>query len=202
MAQTRGPCDACNAEGKRVLRSCRACQGKKCIEREKSLDIQIKPGMVEGEQLTFAGECSDSPEFDSPGDVILTLRRASNEDADFEWKGDDLWIRHKVTFSESILGFTVSLPNHPNGKSPNYVWHGGPLIHGSCVCFPYGGMPKKGTAGFGDLRIQIMIQPPLVVDWTPEDAAKLQSVLGGSSRTLDTAELPTLVLFSAESLLS
>jgi DnaJ family protein A protein 2 len=83
MAQTRGPCEACNGEGKRTLRTCRTCNGKKCTEREKSLDIQIKPGMTEGEQLTFTGECSDSPEFDAPGDVVLTLRRATSEDAAF-----------------------------------------------------------------------------------------------------------------------
>ena len=202
MAQTRSGCEACGGEGKRSLRACRGCNGKKCTEREKSLDIKIKPGMSEGEQLTFAGECSDSPEYDSPGDVVLTLRRATSEDVAFEWKGDDLWIRHTVTFSESILGFTVSLSNHPDGKSPSYTWRGGPLIHGASLCFPNGGMPKKAGVGFGNLYVQVMITPPLIVSWTPEDAAKLQSVLGGSSQTLDAAELPTLVLSSAESLLT
>ena len=202
MAQTRSGCEACGGEGKRSLRACRGCNGKKCTEREKSLDIKIKPGMSEGEQLTFAGECSDSPEYDSPGDVVLTLRRATSEDVAFEWKGDDLWIRHTVTFSESILGFTVSLSNHPDGKSPIYTWRGGPLIHGASLCFPNGGMPKKAGVGFGNLYVQVMITPPLIVSWTPEDAAKLQSVLGGSSQTLDAAELPTLVLSSAESLLT
>lgn len=202
MAQTRSGCEACGGEGKRSLRACRGCNGKKCTEREKSLDIKIKPGMSEGEQLTFTGECSDSPEYDGPGDVVLTLRRATSEDVAFDWKGDDLWIRHTVTFSESILGFTVSLSNHPNGKSPIYTWRGGPLIHGASLCFPNGGMPKKAGVGFGNLYVQVMITPPLIVSWTPEDAAKLQSVLGGSSQTLDAAELPTLVLSSAESLLT
>jgi DnaJ-class molecular chaperone len=155
--------------------------------------------MREGEQITFSGECSDTPDFDSPGDVVLTLRRVnmgSDETDEYEWKGDDLWIRKTITYVESILGFSVVLGDHPNGASPTFVWRGGPLIHGSVLQMAEGGMPNK-SGQKGTLYIQIMITPPPVVPWSSEDAAKLQSVLGGVATCV--SDMPNLTLFSAES---
>jgi DnaJ-related protein SCJ1 len=181
MAQSRMPCDGCGGEGKRILRACGACHGKRLVEREKALDIKIKPGMRDGQTLVFDGECSDSLDFERPGDVVLTLRRSDGGIGDldeFEWSGDDLTIRKTVTYAESILGFTVSLEKHPVG-SRSYSWRDGPLIHGAVLKFEGGGMPRSG-GGFGVLYIQIMVIPPPCVAWSAEDAAKLSSVFGGA----------------------
>lgn len=78
------------------------------------------------------------------------------------------------------------------------VWRDGPLIHGAVLKMVGGGMPKKG-GGYGDLFIQVMVSAPHTVSWSAEDAAKLQSVLGGSVATLDMAEMQKLELKSAES---
>jgi hypothetical protein len=61
------------------------------------------------------------------------------------------------------------------------------------------GMPRRG-GGFGTLYLQIMITPPDVRAWTPEEAATLQSVLGGESAAMvDTGN--KLLLSSKESIL-
>ena len=199
MAQTRVPCDGCGGEGKRVLRACGACHGKKYMERKKALDIKIRPGMTDGETLVFEGECSDTPEFERPGDVVLTLRRSDagvGELDEYEWSGHDLTIRKQVTYAESVLGFSLTLDKHPGGAR-RLTWRGGPLLHGAMLSFQGGGMPKK-EGGHGVLFVQIMVTPPEVRPWTPEEAAKLQSVFGGSAAGLtESGEL--LTLSSAES---
>ena len=203
MAQTRAACDACRGEGRKTTRSCKSCAGKRFSEQEKELAIHILPGMKEGETIAYKGECSDSAEFESPGDVVLTLRRADmgiGETDEYEWKGDDLWIRKEITFQESVMGFQRTFADHPNEKSPTFVWNGGPLIHGAALTVPSLGMPRK-SGGFGNLIVQIMVQPPPVVSWTAEDAAKLQSVLGGSSASISSEPVETFTLFSAQSLL-
>lgn len=204
IAQTRSQCDACGGEGTRTLQPCKQCHGKKYFEREKQLDIKIRPGMRDGEQLVFAGECSEEPEFEHPGDVVLTLRRVTEGEGEydtFEWVGDDLWIRKQITYSESVLGFRTVLKNHPNGAEPEFVWRGGPLIHGAVVQMPGLGMPRKG-GGFGTLFIQVMIIPPPTEAWSPASAATLQSVLGGPVATLDESSAHTLLLSSSESKLT
>lgn len=194
FAQTKSACDVCKGEGKRILRACKGCGGKRLVEKEKLLEILVKPGMKENEQIVFHGECSDALEFDTPGDVILTLRRADLQDSEFntfEWKNDDLWIRKQITFSESILGFKIQFENHPNELQPVYAWNGGPLVSGAVLQFPGGGMPKRG--GFGNLYIQLTIQPPAVVPWSTEDFDKLKSVFGLPA---DISGIPTLLLSS------
>jgi DnaJ-class molecular chaperone len=204
FAQSRSACPTCSGEGKKILSVCKKCNGKRFIEKEKQLDIKIVPGMHEGEQLVFSGECSDSLEYELPGDVVLTLRRVDTPSSDethsesaFEWKGDDLWTRVSVTYAESVLGFTRTFDAHPNGQHPVYCWNGGPLIHGAVLQFPGSGMPRRNGT-HGTLFIQVAIQPPPTVPWTPEDGAKLQSVLGGPAVTLPQPGHNTLMVSSSE----
>lgn len=202
MVQSRAPCDACSGSGKRVLRACKGCQGKKFIQKEKILDIKVMPGMVVGEALTFAGECSDTLEYDAPGDVILDLKLAMDGPPKYEWQGFDLIYKHYVSFTESILGFEVVLVDHPSGTSPKYEWRGGPLINGAVLKMDGGGMPRRGgngSGGFGVLHLQICVRPPPTVPWSTEDAAKLASVLGAPSVTMVTEGVKTLALDSADS---
>ena len=198
MVQSRVPCDACSGSGKRVIRACKGCQGKKFIQKEKILDIKVLPGMVIGESLTFTGECSDMLEYDTPGDVILDLKLAMDGPPKYEWQGSDLTYKHYVSFAESILGFEVTLADHPSGESPKYSWRGGPLINGSVLKMEGGGMPKRG-GGFGVLHLQICVRPPPTVAWSAEDAAKLAGVLGAPSVTMATEGVKELALGTAES---
>jgi len=200
IIQSRRPCDVCNGDGKRTIRVCKGCQGKKFIEKEKHLDIKVTPGMAEGENLVFAGECSDTLEFDTPGDVVLTLKLATDGSTPvYEWQGADLTYRHTVSFTESILGFELTLADHPSGTSPKYSWRGGPLIHGAVLKMEGGGMPKRGGDGFGVLYIHVCVKPPPVVAWSAEDAAKLAAVFGAPSIGMLAEGVKSLDLGSAES---
>ena len=201
LAQTRAGCDVCNGEGKRVLKQCSKCHGKKLIEHEKALEIQIKPGMRDGEHLTYNGQCSDSLEFDTPGDVVLTLKRADDRGEildNYVWTQDDLTIRKQISYSESILGFKIKLDDHPSGLAPTFVWRSGPLIHGAVLQMPNQGMPKKDGSK-GKLYIQIMITPPEPKAWSAEDAAKLQAVFGGEASSFEDPNVQTLLIDSVDS---
>jgi len=189
IAQTTMPCDACNGDGRRVMKVCRGCQGKKLVDKEKELDIQIEPGMTDGQRLVFPGECSDSPDFEKPGDVILTLQCVGMPDT-YEWKGNDLHIKTTISYAESVLGFTRILEDHPNGLKPALTWRGGPLLHGATLKLEGLGMPVSGSEKKGSLFLQIVITPPPVVPWSAEDAAKLQSVLGGAAASFTDVGTP------------
>jgi DnaJ-class molecular chaperone len=184
MAQSTGPCDVCSGEGKRVLRTCKICHGKKLVEAEKELLIVIKPGMIEGETLVFDGECSDTFEYEQPGDVVLTLKRADIDNTMWEWRFADLWTQATVSFAESVLGFQVELKGHPSGKSLVVGWHGGPLMNGKVMKVRGWGMPKKEGGGFGDAYVQLSVTPPSTEAWSAEQRAKLEEVLGAVGPTL------------------
>jgi DnaJ-class molecular chaperone len=126
------------------------------VEKEKSLTAKITPGMRDGERMVFEGECSETAECDTPGDIVVQLQL--NRGA-VEWRGDDLLCSRTISYAESILGFELVLDDHPSGGNPVYRWEGGPIIGGTMLTMAGGGMPKKG-GGFGDLKLKIEINPP------------------------------------------
>ena len=182
IAQSTGPCDVCQGEGTRVVRVCRGCQGKKFVEREKELIVKITTGMREGQQLVFAGECSDSVDFEEPGDVVLTLKRADppqqDEDA-WEWRGRDLWIRKRITFAESLVGFRRTLDGHPSGRRIVVGWNKGAIVQGAVLQAPGWGMSAEDGAASGICYIQLLVSAPEPREWTDEERETLRSLLGG-----------------------
>ena len=175
MFQSQQPCDPCRGTGVRNTSQCSQCKGERYVETDNSVNAKVTPGMREGEHMVFEGQCSESPEHAAPGDLVITLRLAPSR---YEWKDDNLHFTHTITFKESILGFVVTLDDHPSRKQQVLRWSGGPLIHGTVLSMDGKGMPKKsGGGGFGDLKIKLNVVEPPRVPWTPEQRAVLESVL-------------------------
>lgn len=179
IQQSMAPCSDCSGEGKRITQVCHVCNNNKYKTQEKVLNAKIAPGMTDGEKLRFPGECSDSPDYEQPGDVILNLVRAAGE-SDFEWNGNDLAITHSVEISEALLGFNVKIKDHPSGKDISLTWAGGPLQHEMVLCAKGLGMPIKGQSGsYGDLFVTIDISVSIdekKEGWTAEQRKALQLV--------------------------
>ena len=128
------------------------------IQRERSLTVNVRPGMQVGERIVFEGECSETLDSDTAGDIVAQLQLQGDG---FEWRGDDLLCSRTISYAESILGFELVLDDHPSGNKPVYRWEEGPIIGGKVLTMTGGGMPKK-NGGFGDLKIRVEINPPNV----------------------------------------
>lgn len=150
MTMSQEPCSACGQSGQKVLDECGECRGKKTQERESVLDVRVEPGMQDGDRITFPGQCSESPQFERPGDVILVVRVAESD----EWIRRDADLVYTVEFSlaEMLLGWKRTVLGHPSGKSLDLAWNGGPLREGEVLIFKDLGMPVK-TGGKGVLRL-------------------------------------------------
>ena len=153
MMIQQGPCDGCGQKGKKVRDTCTVCSGKRVTESESVLQVKIEPGMKEGERIVFAGKCSESPDFDRPGDVILVLRASSAEKG--SWVRQEATLLHTVTltWAEALLGFERVLEDHPSGRPLHIVWTGGFIKDAEVLRVPGWGMPSRGTSDKGDLRI-------------------------------------------------
>jgi DnaJ-class molecular chaperone len=197
FAQQTGPCDNCGGDGKRIIKACGKCHSKKFLEREKVLSIQIKPGMRDGETLIFPGECSDSLDHESPGDVVLCLKRAdvpSDEFNSWVWRGNDLYIRKRVTFAQSVIGFKIELDGHPSGKRIVVAWRKGPIITGTSLEAKGWGMPVPGTSGHGSCYVEVHVDPLKPKEWTTEQREQLRSLFGGEVETIDSEDVVQLSL--------
>lgn len=189
MMQTQVHCGPCGGKGQAgSSEGCSGCGGKRMIERERSLTVNLRPGMQSGERIVFEGECSETIDSDSPGDIVVQIQLQGG--GGFEWRGDDLLYSRTISYAESILGFEFVLADHPSGGNPVYRWEGGPIIGGTVLTMVGGGMPKKGgRGGYGDLKLRVEINSPQV-DLTPSDREVLGRIFG----------VPTLVSSSYQPL--
>ena len=172
MFQSQQTCDMCRGSGVRNTSACSNCRNERYVEIDRTITAKIVPGMRENENIVYEGECSESPEHETPGDLVITLRLAPSR---YEWKDDNLYLTHTITFKESIVGFVVTLDDHPSRKQQVLRWSGGPIIHGTVLSMDGKGMPKKG-GGVGDLKLKLNVTEPPRTPWTDEQRKILETI--------------------------
>lgn len=150
-------CSACNGTGKKVIGTCGGCKGRKFIERTKTLEVHIKPGMGE-EEIVFREECSDTHDADKPGDVVIHLKQSPN--STYQRQGADLYTEHTFTLEEALLGLRLELP-HPRG-TPVVIEHTGPIQWGETIVLKGAGMPHR-MGGHGDLHLKAKFSMPMTL---------------------------------------
>ena len=157
-AVSRSPCNNCGGNGKMATGKCDTCNGKKMFNQEKILEARIEPGMKPGDTLVFSNECSDDPNYHEAGDVHIKFDEA--DDTSYITRTDnDLYSTCRINFTESLLGMTYTLKNHP--KYPNGLKidiHKG-VMNNEIITVQNEGMPKRNTKQFGNfyLKIEIII---------------------------------------------
>lgn len=169
------PCDTCRGCGQTAAERCAGCEGRRVVGRDSVLDVRIEPGMQEGDRLVFQGQCSESPDFEAPGDVILVLRSA---DQATEWirRGADIVYEIRLSLAEALLGWERRLEGHPSGRPVEIVWTEGAVRDGEMLRVPGWGMPiRMGGGAFGDLRIVCRIDR-MESAWSEEQRRALQAV--------------------------
>lgn len=154
---SRGPCQMCSGEGRKPGNVCGTCHGKKFMNQEKTLNIRIEPGMKPGETLVFPNECSDNHDYVEAGDVHIVLQEA-DENLSLKREGDQLHTNVHLNLSESLLGKTIQISDHPGFPDGLDIQIPAGFTNGNVYHVEDKGMPKKGTATFGKLQVHIHIQ--------------------------------------------
>lgn len=175
------PCAECRGSGQKAADRCGGCEGRRVVGRDSVLDVRIEPGMQEGDRLVFPGQCSESPDFETPGDVVLVLRPAAGADDGWIRRGADLMVEVRLGIAEALLGWERRLEGHPSGKPVEIVWTEGVIRDGEVLRVPGWGMPIRGSndgARFGDLRLVCRVER-MEGSWSEEQRRALQSVWPG-----------------------
>lgn len=163
VMNSSGPCSDCGGEGLKISKECEECKGKGKTPELRQLDVRIEPGMAVGEQLVFDGACSETAEYDAPGDVVIILEEAESA-AGWVRKGADLHFTAALTLGQSLVGCDYVLTDHPKvreGESDICLHIPGPVVSGDVICVKGMGMPIRGGSkeSFGNLYVTVKIFP-------------------------------------------
>ena len=149
-------CSACGGEGVVIAAPCEECRGEGRLREERSVSVEIPPGVSENNYLTLRGQGAAGYRNAPAGDLLLIIEIKGDEH--FERDGDNLITDLPVSFSQAAMGASFTIPT-PRGEEHVTVPPG--VQSASVLRLRNKGFPRLGQAGSGDLLIRVHV-------WTPE----------------------------------
>ena len=151
---TTNVCNKCGGDGKVIDKPCGKCSGGGIKDNRRKINVEIPPGVEDGQHLRLSGQGDTGPRGGAKGDLFVVI--SVNEDRRFERRGTEIGCRLKIGPVDAVLGKTVKVPTIsgevklkiPPGTQPNTVLR----MKGR-------GMPVIGrNNSFGDQHVEIDIE--------------------------------------------
>ncbi|WP_159846055.1 molecular chaperone DnaJ [Nocardia sp. CY41] len=160
------PCDECRGSGSIIDDPCLDCQGSGIQNRTRTITVRIPPGVGDGQRIRLAGQGEAGLRGAPSGDLYVTVH--VSQDKVFGRNGDDLTLVLPVSYSELVLGTTVSVPTL-DGRVGVKVPAG--TADGRTLRVRGRGVPKRG-GGAGDLLVTVKVAVPQKLDGDAVEALK------------------------------
>ncbi len=100
-------CPSCAGRGKMIRNPCKACRGSGSIEKNRTLQIKVPPGVESGSRLKVRGE-GESGAAGLAGDLYVVIHIAQHNL--FERQGNDLILNLEIPLTVGLLGSEVEIP--------------------------------------------------------------------------------------------
>jgi len=154
FVRTHG-CSRCNGSGTIVEQPCERCDGAGRIVEERKLEVEIPPGIHDGQRIRLTGEGHAGASGGRAGDLFVLVH--VRPDPRFVREGDDVFSTVDLTVTQAALGAAVSLPtldgeielSFEPGTQPGEIR----VLRGR-------GMPVLQGFGRGDHRVLVNVAVP------------------------------------------
>jgi molecular chaperone DnaJ len=148
-------CETCGGDGRAAEQPCTVCEGRGMQVRRQSLDVDVPPGIADGQRIRITGRGHAGERGGPPGDLYVVVRVA--EDERFLRDGDDLITVVDVPAPRAALGATIDVPTL-DGDIPVDVPAG--TQPGESILLRGRGMPPLQRGRTGDLRVVVNVTIP------------------------------------------
>jgi molecular chaperone DnaJ len=101
-------CYTCNGTGQVIDKKCKVCGGKKVVPEEKTIHVNIPPGIEDSVHLKIQGAGHVPSTNAIPGDLYLGVRITDNDK--FIRRGNDLYTPINIDIVTSIIGGKIKVP--------------------------------------------------------------------------------------------
>jgi molecular chaperone DnaJ len=160
------PCEDCRGTGSIIDDPCVDCHGTGIQNRTRTITVRVPPGVRDGQRIRLAGQGEAGLRGAAAGDLFVTVH-VSNDKV-FGRTGDDLTLVLPVSYSELVLGTTVSVPTL-DGRVGVKVPAG--TADGRTLRVRGRGVPKRdGTSG--DLLVTVKVAVPQKLDDNATEALR------------------------------
>jgi molecular chaperone DnaJ len=148
-------CPRCGGAGRVVEHPCPACDGAGRVVEERSLEVEIPPGIHDGQRIRISGEGHAGGLGGRAGDLYVEVRVKS--DPRFVRDHDDVLSTVDLTMTQAALGATVTIPTLDGNVELEFAPGTQP---GEVRVLRGAGMPVLQGFGRGDHRVLVNVAVP------------------------------------------
>jgi len=170
-------CLACQGRGQVIDDPCPACAGAGRVTRERTLSVNIPPGVEDGTRIRLGGEGEAGLRGGPAGDLYIFLSITTHDF--FQRDGADLHCRVPISMVTAALGGEFEVPTIDGGKTRVKVLEG--TQSGRRFRLGAKGMPVLRSKQMGDMYVQVIVE-------TPQKLTKRQRELLAEFETLSSKE--------------
>ena len=160
-------CPNCGGEGFILKNPCEKCKGSGRVEVERTITINIPPGVKSGDRIRIKKEGNAGLFGGEPGDLYVDI--VVKEHPIFKRIGDDVVCKLPISFIDAILGKEIKLPYFgeeikitiPPGTQP-----------GDKLRIKGKGFPSSRKGKRGDLIIEIAVKLPKKINKKQKELLK------------------------------
>lgn len=163
------PCPTCRGAGQVIADPCTSCRGAGRVDREKTLNVQIPPGVDDGTRIRLSGEGEAGERGAGPGDLYIFLHVKRHPV--FQRDGTTLFCRAPISITTAALGGTITVPRLDRVDHEIRIPAG--IQSGKQLRQRGAGMPVLNARGIGDLVVEVQVETPTRL--TPEQRELLEA---------------------------
>jgi molecular chaperone DnaJ len=149
-------CPNCHGRGQVIESPCVSCSGSGRVTRERTLSVNIPPGVEDGTRIRLSSEGEAGVRGGPPGDLYIFLSVGSHPF--FQRDGADLHCRVPVSLVTATLGGEFEVPTIDGGKTRVKVPEG--MQTGRRCRLQGKGMPVLRARQAGDMYVQVVVETP------------------------------------------
>jgi molecular chaperone DnaJ len=148
-------CDVCHGEGTIPRTPCGECRGRGRISSKQEVEVEIPPGIADGQRIRLGGRGHEGEGSAPAGDLYVGV--SVREDERFVRDGDDLLTVLDVPAPLAALGASVEVPTLDGAATVEVAPGTQP---GEVIVVRGAGMPALRRGRHGDLRVVVNVIVP------------------------------------------
>ena len=150
-------CPACHGHGRVIEEPCGSCSGTGRVRKEKTLSVDVPPGVVDGTRIRLAGEGEPAVGGDSPGDLYIFVAVAAHRI--FQRDGSSIYCRVPIPMATASLGGTIEVPTIDGTRAKVTIPAG--TQSGQQFRLRNKGMSVLRSKSRGDMFIEASVETPV-----------------------------------------
>ena len=150
-------CPACQGAGRVIDQPCRSCGGQGRARREKTLSVNIPPGVEDGTRIRLAGEGEVGLRGATAGDLYIFVSVTPHRL--FQRDGANIYCRVPLPITTAALGGMIEVPTVDGSRARVTVPPG--TQSGHQFRLKAKGMTVLRSPARGDMFIQAIVETPV-----------------------------------------